>query len=146
MMLTGLLALIVASVFAGAAVYINAVEQPARWTLEDTALLGQWKPAYRRGTAMQAPLAIAGMLLGVAAWLQTGAVPWLIGGLLMGANWPWTMLVIMPVNHQLTAIALGDAGPASRVLIARWAGLHAVRTGLSAGAVLTFALALMFGD
>jgi hypothetical protein len=142
-MLTGVLALIVVALFAGAAFYINAVEQPARMALEDAALLSQWKPAYRRGTAMQAPLAIIGMALGSAAWLQSGDPLWLVGGILMGANWPWTMLVIMPVNRLLSATAPADASATSRALIGRWAMLHAVRTTLGMGAAVAFAVALV---
>jgi len=144
-MLTGLLALIVAAVFAGAAFYINAVEQPARMMLDDAGLLCQWKPAYRRGTAMQAPLAIAGLALGASAWFQLGDPLWLVGGALMGANWPWTMVVIMPVNRRLSATALAEADAASRTLIDRWGILHAVRTLLAAAAVTAFLAALLRG-
>jgi hypothetical protein len=67
-MLTGQLALLIAATFSGAALYINVAEQPARLQLDDRALLTEWKPAYKHGLAMQAPLAVVGFLLGIAAW------------------------------------------------------------------------------
>lgn len=141
-MLAGLLALIVAALFTGAALYINVAEQPARLILDDRALLAQWKPSYKRGFAMQAPLAIIGCLLGLLAWWLTGKLVFVIGALLMVANWPFTLFAIMPVNSALTATEPADAGPASRALIEKWSGLHAVRTGLGALAVIAFLLGL----
>ena len=70
-MILGPLALLVAAIFTGAALYVSLVEHPARLALDTRALLTGWKPAYKRGTLMQAPLAIVGFLLGVAAWWQT---------------------------------------------------------------------------
>ena len=64
-MLTGQFALTTAAIFTGAAIYVSLCEQPARLQLDDRALLIEWKPSYKHGFAMQAPLALIG-----AAWLR----------------------------------------------------------------------------
>jgi uncharacterized membrane protein len=140
-MLAGQLAMIAAAIFAGAAVYINAVEQPARLDLDDRSLLAQWKPAYARGFAMQASLAVIGFLLGLIAWWQTGGWLWLAGAIVLVANWPFTIIGIMPTNKKLMATELENAGPESRKLLEKWAGLHAVRTALGFAATVIFLLA-----
>ncbi len=140
-MIAGQLALIAAALFAGAAVYINVAEQPARLGLDDGSLLAEWKPAYKRGFAMQAPLAVAGFLLGVLAWWQTGGWLWLVGATVLVLNWPYTLLGIMPTNNRLMAIEPTKAGADSRKLIETWANLHAVRTALGFAATICFLLA-----
>lgn len=137
-MIAGQLALIVAALFAGAAVYINIAEQPARLSLDDRSLLAQWKPAYKRGFAMQASLAIVVFVLGLLAWWQSGGWLWLAGALVLIANWPFTLFVIMPTNSKLMAVDPASAGAESRTLIEKWARLHAVRTALGFAAMLLF--------
>ena len=104
------LALIVAAIFTGAAIYINVAEQPARLKLDDRSALAEWKPAYNRGFAMQGPLAVLGFLLGLLAWWQTGDWRWLLGAVVLIANWPYTLIAIMPTNKQ----ADGDAARPGR--------------------------------
>jgi hypothetical protein len=140
-MTAGHLALIVAAVFSGAAIYVNVVEQPARFGLDDRALLAEWKPSYKRGFAMQAPLALAGFALGLVAWWQTRDLLFLVGGAMMLANWPWTLLVINPVNAVLMATESAGVGAQTRSLIEKWGRLHAVRTAFGFIAVIALLMA-----
>lgn len=142
-MTAGLLALLVAALFAGAALYVSVAEQPARMHLDDRSLLIEWKPAYKRGFAMQAPLAMIGFVLGIFAGLQTGDWLWLIGALFLVANWPFTIFVIMPTNKKLMAIDPASAGPDTRQLVTKWGSLHAVRTILGFAAVVLFLTAAL---
>jgi hypothetical protein len=137
-MMMGQLALTAAAVFAGAALYINVAEQPARLRLDYESLLLEWKPAYKRGTAMQAPLAVLGFLLGTAAWWHTGHLAWVAGALLMLANWPFTFFAIMPTNNRLMALEPSLAGADTRAMIEQWGLLHAVRTAFGFAAACLF--------
>lgn len=132
--LIALAALLIAAAFAGAAVYVAVAEHPARLALDDAAALAQWKPSYRRGKLMQASLALAGGLLALWVWWQDRNALWLIGGLLLLANWPATLILIMPVNRRLEAI--GAAGADTRALLVRWGRLHLIRAALGTAAAL----------
>ena len=141
-MLAGQLALILAALFAGAALFINLAEQPARLGLDDRALLAQWKPSYDKGKYMQASLALASGLLGLLAMILTGRALWLLGAVLIIANWPYTLIVVMPVNRKLEATAPDAADAGSRRLIESWGRLHAGRTALGFAATLAYLWAL----
>jgi hypothetical protein len=140
-MFTGQLALVTSALFAGAALYVNVAEQPARLKLDNRALLTEWKPAYKRGFAMQAPLAIIGFLFGALAAWQTGNWWWLVGGIVLVANWPYTLFRIMPTNNRLMVMDLDSAPAEARGLIETWGRLHAVRSALGIAATLIFLLA-----
>lgn len=131
-----LIAFIAAAIFTGAAAYVSFVEHPARMMLDDRAALTQWKPAYAKGTLMQAPLALIGGLAGIGAWYRWMSVwPWLAGGLILLSIIAYTFAVIWQTNGKLKATPLDQAGPESRALLVKWGQLHLGRTILSAVAL-----------
>jgi hypothetical protein len=91
---------------------------------------------------MQASGAVISGVLGlIAAWL-TQDWRWIVGAVLILANWPYTLIGIMPTNRALKAVAEQDAGAQSRALIVKWGSLHAVRTALGIAATLAYLWAL----
>jgi anthrone oxygenase-like protein len=106
--------------------------------MDDQSLLREWKPSYKRGFAMQAPLAIIGFLLGILAWWQTGVWQWGLGAVVIVANWPYTLFVIMPTNNLLMTTDPAAASIVSRDLIKQWGRQHAVRTALGLASTMIF--------
>jgi len=131
-----------AALFAGAALYINVAEHPARMVLDTRHAALQWAPSYERATWMQAPLALLSLLAGTAASLMGGGAGWLGAALLIGAVVPFTFVVVLPTNHALLAPDRDLASDETRVLLERWARLHAVRTALSLAATAVYLVLL----
>ena len=138
LVITQQLALITAAGFSGAAIYINIAEQPARLGLDNAALLAQWKPSYTHGFAMQASLALASALFGLLAFWFTRDWRWFAGAVLIFANWPYTLLVVLPVNKRIAATPLDAANAETRGLIETWGRLHAGRSALGLAATLVY--------
>jgi uncharacterized membrane protein len=135
------LTLSVTALFAGAALYVSFVEHPARLSCGSAPALAEWRPSYRRGSLMQAPLAIVAALLGLACWWKGGGWLWLVGAILIGSLVPFTIVVIFPTNHQLEDPALDGTSDAARQLLIGWGRLHAVRTALGSAALVVMVFA-----
>jgi Domain of unknown function (DUF1772) len=127
-----------AALFAGAALYINVAEHPARMSLETRMAALQWAPSYKRATWLQAPLAIVSLLTGSAVWLCGGGIGWLVAAIFIGAVVPFTFVVIMPTNHKLLAPDRDLSSNETRELLVRWGYLHAVRTVVSLAGTVTY--------
>ena len=133
-----LIATLAATLFAGAALYINVAEHPSRRALETRAAALQWALSYKRATLLQAPLALLSLVSGTAAWLLGADVGWFVAALFIGAVVPFTFLVVMSTNRKLLDPARDLASAETRSLLEKWNKLHAVRT------VLSFAASILY--
>jgi Domain of unknown function (DUF1772) len=93
---------------------------------------------------MQATLAALGLLSSVGAWLAGATFWWPVGGVVLGAVIPFTLIVILPTNKQLLSPSLDKRSPQTERLLARWGSLHAVRTAFSGVALILLLYLLIF--
>ena len=141
-MLPEIIATLAAGLFAGAAIYIDLAEQPARKKIDIAAALTEWRPSYKRAAVVQPILAAVGFLSALAAWLMGASVWWLVGGVLLVAVIPYTLIIVFPTNDTLLDPAIDKNPDLARQLLIRWGRLHTVRSIMSLAAFLAFMLLL----
>jgi hypothetical protein len=143
--LLAVLAAMSAGLFAGAALYVSAVEHPARMSCGPELAVREFGPSYRRGTIMQASLALLGSTAGFFRFLGTKD-PWVLAAsVLLVSVVPFTLIVILPTNKRLLDPSLDSKSGRAVVLLERWGHLHAVRTTSSALAFMIFLWRLING-
>jgi uncharacterized membrane protein len=141
-MLLEIIATLAAGLFAGAAIYSDLAEQPARKKIDIAAALTEWRPSYKRAAVVQPLLAAVGFLSALAAWLTGASGWWLVGGVLLVAVIPYTLIVVFPTNDKLLDPAIDKNPDVARRLLTRWGRLHTVRSIMSLAAFLGFMLLL----
>jgi hypothetical protein len=137
-LLLEILSTLSAGLFAGAAIYINLVEHPARMECGTGLAVTEFAPSYRRAAVMQGILAAIGFLTSVAACLMGSSFWWLLGGGILLAVVPFTLLVVFPTNKQLLDSSLDKNSELASKLLVRWGRLHAVRSVLGSISFLIF--------
>jgi hypothetical protein len=145
-MLLEMLSTLAAGIFAGAAIYINLVEHPARMECGTYLAVTEFAPSYRRAAVMQGMLGAVGFLSAAAAWLMGSTFWWLIGGIILGAVIPFTLFVIFPTNKQLLDSRLDKNSERASNLLIRWGRLHAVRSLLGVMSFVMFVFLLGRGQ
>jgi len=137
-----IVAIMCSGLFAGAAIYINAVEHPARLSCGTELAVREFAPSYHRATVMQASLAVIGCITGLwSAWLFGDA--WLaVGAIILIAVVPFTLVVILPTNKQLLDPSLDPRSARAAELLTRWGRLHAIRSVLSTVAFVVLLIRL----
>ena len=142
-MILELIALLCTGLFAGAALFVTAVEHPARLERGSAFAVAEFGPSYRRAARLQAPLALLGAIAAMGAWSQGRGAAVLGAGLLLGALIPFTLLVVRPTNTRLLDPTLDRDSAEAAALLAGWGRMHAVRTVVSVVAFAFLALDLV---
>src|SRR5229473_3192348 len=122
--LFGLVAALCCGLFAGAALYVNLVEHPARMECGTELAIAEFAPSYRRATVLQVSLALIGTLCGILAWFWDRSLGWLIAGGLLLSVIPFTLIFILPTNNQLLDASLDRRSEKAHLLLTRWCQLH----------------------
>jgi anthrone oxygenase-like protein len=127
--------IIATGIFTGAAVYVNLVEHPARLSCGVQTAVTEWRPSYKRGTLMQAPLAVVGSASAFISWWFDRSYSWLVGGVLLLLIIPFTLIVILPTNKRLESQDLYLRTEEAGRLLRLWSRLscgsqHPKRSGL----------------
>ena len=136
-------AILTSALFAGAALYINVVEHPARMQCGTELAATVFGPSYHRATAMQVPLALVSTLSAVGSWWFDESILWIVGALLIFAVVPYTLIVILPTNKRLLTAGIDHSSHDTHLLLVRWGRLHALRTAASLSATIVFLLAVL---
>ena len=131
-------AILACTFFTGAAIYITAVEHPARMSCGAETAIAEWRPSYRRATIMQVPLAIIAGACGILRGAQGGGPMWLWGAALILAVIPFTLLAIGRTNSRLLDPLREPGSDETLQLLRTWGRLHAVRGVLSLSASTLF--------
>ena len=133
------------ALFAGAALYISLVEQPARLLATMEVALGEFRPGFPRARALQAVFAVVGGITTGLAWWHGAGPAWLIASFCLLSIVVFTLVVITPVYTALLDTSLSASAPEARALLERWGQLHAVRTVLGLVALTSLLLASLRG-
>ena len=137
------IAILSCCLFAGAALYINLAEHPARMQCGTELAATVFGPSYKRAAKMQATLAVVATICAIGSWLSSGSIFWLVGAFLIFFVIPFTLVVIRPINDQLLAPNPDRRSTATQALLVHWGHLHAIRTTASLAATAIFLLAAL---
>lgn len=136
-----IVAILTCTAFAGAAIYINVAEHPARLECGTELAATVFGPSYHRAAAMQASLALIASVCGVAIAINGGADLWYTGALLIFSVVPFTFIVIMPTNKKLLDPGRDITSQETAELLRKWGYLHGVRSALSTVAAVIYSYA-----
>ncbi len=121
---------------------MHFVEHPARMELGPALGVTSFAAMHKRAMKMQPLLAFLSFFGGAAAWLAGASAGWLLSGILMGLLFPYTFILMLPLNRMLTDPDLDKNSPRAAELLYRWGNLHKYRAWFGLVCFMIFLLLL----
>jgi hypothetical protein len=137
-----LLAALASGLFTGGALFIHFVEHPTRMELGPALAVPSFAAMYKRAAKMQPLLAFFSFFGGTSAWLAGASIWWLISGIIMLSLFPYTFILMLPLNKELTDSGLDKNSPRAAALLEQWGNLHQYRVLIGLIAFVMFLLLL----
>jgi Anthrone oxygenase len=140
-----LITTLAAGLFTGAALFIHFVEHPARMELGPAQGVSSFGAMYKRAKIMQPFLVLLSFFSGAEAWFLGANAWWLIGSIIMVSLFPYTFILMLPLNKELTDPGLDKNSSRAAELLAQWGNLHKYRVLIGLVAFVIFLLLLGSG-
>jgi hypothetical protein len=83
-------------------------------------------------------LLMSGFINSMAAWFRSAGWGWLVGAVLLLLLFPFTLLLVLPINKKLLDPSIEKDSTLASKLLVRWGRLHAVRSLLGLISFLIF--------
>jgi anthrone oxygenase-like protein len=130
-------AVFASGLFAGVAVYVALIAR-ASWLRamrsNVSVALADFRFVFPRVMALQSLFVVVGTACSIGWWASSGTTGFLVGGCLLGAVAPFTVLFVTPVYRQLLDPGTKDRPREAERQLVRWAWLHLARAALGLGA------------
>lgn len=137
-----IIATLCSGTFFGAALYINVAQHPATLVAGGEFASKFFPPMYAKASTLQILLAVVGTILGIAAWLYSQQILWLIGALFLVSVVPITIFLIKPINDQLLHPTHELKPEEVMKLLEQWNPKHWIRSIVSFVSFICYLVAL----
>ena len=138
-----MIAILSAAFFAGGGLFVSMVIYPAIM-MDMASAVTHFGRIYNRAAPWQGSNAIICLVAALIVSPLSGDWWWAIGGLLVGASIPFTLLVMMPVNNRLLDEKAPPTPDEAVALLKRWGELHWVRNVLSTAGLIVMLARMLY--
>lgn len=128
----------------GVALTASIVVHPILTTVKRTTAIEVFKPFFDKTHIIVLVLSITVSLIALVSSLISGQWSWFIISLFMHLNGPYTIFLMMPLNHRLMADGVNPDSEQTKNDLIKWGSLHAFRTLLNGVIFIAFVINLIY--